>query len=69
MYKNQKTYKPSNWVGTVMLKMCEVLERPSKKGGFCFKLFHPLDHPIWAPKVDFHLFCPKQIFLNFILDN
>ncbi|KAH7645527.1 oxysterol-binding protein-related protein 8 isoform X4 [Dermatophagoides farinae] len=50
MFKNQKTYKPSNWVGTVMLKMCEVLERPSKKGGFCFKLFHPLDHPIWAPK-------------------
>ncbi|KAF7494072.1 Oxysterol-binding protein-related protein 8 [Sarcoptes scabiei] len=50
LYKNQKTYKSSNWIGTVMLKMCELLERPSKKNGFCFKLFHPLEHPIWSPK-------------------
>ena len=50
LYKNQKTHKSSNWIGTVMLKMCELIERPSKKNGFCFKLFHPLDHPIWSPK-------------------
>lgn len=62
LYKNQKTHKSSNWVGTVMLKMCELLERPSKKNGFCFKLFHPLDHPIWSPKVIF------GICLNFIIN-
>ncbi|KAI2799437.1 hypothetical protein BLOT_014864, partial [Blomia tropicalis] len=50
LYKNQKTYKSSNWIGSVMLKMCELIERPSKKNGFCFKLFHPLEHPIWSPK-------------------
>lgn len=27
-----------------------MIERPSKKDGFCFKLFHPLDQSIWAPK-------------------
>lgn len=51
LYKSQKTHKSSNWIGSVMLKMCELIERPSKKNGFCFKLFHPLEHPIWSPKV------------------
>ncbi|XP_017871370.1 PREDICTED: oxysterol-binding protein-related protein 8 isoform X3 [Drosophila arizonae] len=49
IYKSQKT-KSSHWVGTVMLTSCQVIERPSKKDGFCFKLFHPLDQPIWAPR-------------------
>ena len=30
--------------------MCTLIERPSKKDGFCFKLYHPLDQSIWAPK-------------------
>lgn len=30
--------------------MCKLIERPSKKDGFCFKLYHPLDQSIWAPK-------------------
>uniref|UniRef100_A0AAQ4R798 Oxysterol-binding protein n=1 Tax=Gasterosteus aculeatus aculeatus TaxID=481459 RepID=A0AAQ4R798_GASAC len=39
-----KTHKNGQWVGTVLLNACELIERPSKKDGFCFKLFHPLEH-------------------------
>ncbi|XP_017141653.1 oxysterol-binding protein-related protein 8 isoform X6 [Drosophila miranda] len=49
IYKSQKT-KSSHWVGTVMLTACQVIERPSKKDGFCFKLFHPMEQSIWAPR-------------------
>lgn len=47
LYKNPKV-KSSNWVGTVILTSCQVIERPSKKDGFCFKLFNPLDQSIWT---------------------
>ncbi|KRY53188.1 Oxysterol-binding protein-related protein 8 [Trichinella britovi] len=50
IYKNQKTHKHGHWIGTVLLNCCELIERPSKKGGFCFKLFHPLDQSIWAAR-------------------
>ena len=43
--------KSSHWIGTVLLTSCELLERPSKKDGFCFKVFHPLNQSIWATKV------------------
>lgn len=46
-----KTHKNGQWVGTVLLNACELIERPSKKDGFCFKLFHPLEQSIWAVKV------------------
>lgn len=46
-----KTPKVGQWVGTVLLHCCELIERPSKKDGFCFKLFHPLDQSVWAMKV------------------
>lgn len=49
LYKTPKV-KSSHWVGTVLLTSCQVIERPSKKDGFCFKLFHPLDQSIWAPR-------------------
>ncbi|KMQ97379.1 oxysterol-binding protein 8 [Lasius niger] len=49
LYKNPKT-KSNHWVGTVLLNTCQVIERPSKKDGFCFKLFHPLEQSIWAPR-------------------
>lgn len=49
LYKNPKI-KSNNWIATVLLNTCQVIERPSKKDGFCFKLFHPLDQSIWAPK-------------------
>ncbi|XP_049330078.1 oxysterol-binding protein-related protein 8 isoform X5 [Astyanax mexicanus] len=45
-----KTHKNGQWVGTVLLSACELIERPSKKDGFCFKLFHPLEQSIWAVK-------------------
>ena len=41
------------WVGTVILNGCEIIERPSKKEGFCFKIYHPLQNYIWATKVTF----------------
>ncbi|XP_053211143.1 oxysterol-binding protein-related protein 8-like [Panonychus citri] len=50
LYKNSKTHKSGYWVGTILLNMCEIIERPSKKDGFCFKLFNPLDQTIWAPR-------------------
>lgn len=46
-----KTPKADHWVGTVLLSACKLIERPSKKDGFCFKLYHPLDKSIWAVKV------------------
>ena len=49
-----KTHKNGQWVGTVLLSACELIERPSKKDGFCFKLFHPLEQSIWAVKVTIH---------------
>ncbi|XP_066967244.1 oxysterol-binding protein-related protein 8 isoform X21 [Macrobrachium rosenbergii] len=49
LYKSAKV-KNSHWVGTVLLNTCELIERPSKKDGFCFKLFHPLEQSIWATK-------------------
>lgn len=43
-------FQSNHWVGTVLLNACQVIERPSKKDGFCFKLFHPLDQSIWSPR-------------------
>ncbi|KAM9221444.1 oxysterol-binding protein-related protein 5 isoform 2-T2 [Dugong dugon] len=45
-----KTPSVGQWVGTVLLHCCQLIERPSKKDGFCFKLFHPLDQSVWAVK-------------------
>ncbi|XP_007893540.1 oxysterol-binding protein-related protein 8 isoform X4 [Callorhinchus milii] len=45
-----KTPKNGQWVGTVLLNACELIERPSKKDGFCFKVFHPLEQSVWAVK-------------------
>ncbi|KAF3426460.1 hypothetical protein E2986_04590 [Frieseomelitta varia] len=53
LYKSPKTkvlIYSNHWVGTVLLNTCQVIERPSKKDGFCFKLFHPLEQSIWAPR-------------------
>ncbi|XP_007561470.1 oxysterol-binding protein-related protein 5 isoform X1 [Poecilia formosa] len=45
-----KTPTPDHWVGTILLSACKLIERPSKKDGFCFKLYHPLEKSIWAVK-------------------
>ncbi|XP_017768264.1 PREDICTED: oxysterol-binding protein-related protein 8 isoform X2 [Nicrophorus vespilloides] len=49
LYKSAKC-KSNHWVGTILLNSCKVIERPSKKDGFCFKLYNPLDLSIWAPR-------------------
>ena len=49
LFKSDKM-KPGQWVGTILLNSCQLLERPSKKHGFCFKIFHPLERSIWASK-------------------
>lgn len=49
LYKSPKC-KSNHWVGTIHLNSCKVIERPSKKDGFCFKLYNPLDQTIWAPR-------------------
>eukprot|EP00051_Salpingoeca_urceolata_P016102 m.212515 g.212515 ORF g.212515 m.212515 type:complete len:827 (+) comp18590_c0_seq2:285-2765(+) len=46
-------YKESNhsdWVGTLLLAGCQVVERPSKKDGFCFKIFNAYRSNIHAEK-------------------
>ncbi|XP_039592849.1 oxysterol-binding protein-related protein 5 isoform X3 [Polypterus senegalus] len=45
-----KTPKVDHWVGTILLSACKLIERPSKKDGFCFKLYHPMDKSIWTMK-------------------
>uniref|UniRef100_A0A8C5P5N7 Oxysterol-binding protein n=1 Tax=Jaculus jaculus TaxID=51337 RepID=A0A8C5P5N7_JACJA len=60
-----KTQKNGQWVGTVLLNACEIIERPSKKDGFCFKLFHPLEQSIWAvKKVKMTICCSLFIYLR-----
>ncbi|CAF1326772.1 unnamed protein product, partial [Adineta ricciae] len=49
LYRNPPS-KNGVWVGTVVLSSCEVIQRPSKKPGFCFKIWHPLEKSIWAQK-------------------
>ncbi len=49
LYKSDKL-KTGQWIGSILLNSCQLLERPSKKHGFCFKLFHPMEKSIWASK-------------------
>ena len=53
----------SHWIGTIILSTCELIERPSKKDGFCFKLFHPMDQSIWAAKgkCNYRLIAGRQL--------
>ena len=41
-------HKSGQWIGTVLLNITNTIERPSKKHGFCFKLFNVTDQNIWA---------------------
>ncbi|OAF68597.1 hypothetical protein A3Q56_03694, partial [Intoshia linei] len=47
LYKSDTNRK---WIGTILLNTCEVIERPSKKDGFCFKLNSPINSSIWATR-------------------
>ncbi|XP_055333695.1 oxysterol-binding protein-related protein 8-like isoform X2 [Paramacrobiotus metropolitanus] len=52
LYKNERLNETTEsiWVGTILLNICRIIERPSKKEGFCFKIYHPLDQNIWTNK-------------------
>lgn len=43
-------FQHGQWIGSILLNMCSLIERPSKKNGFCFKLFNPSDRYIWASR-------------------
>ena len=45
-----KNSKQKSWIGTVLLASVEIIERPSKKQGMCFKIYHVLNQSIWASK-------------------
>lgn len=47
MYADDKF---SEWTASVLLSGCVVVERPTKKSGFCFKIHHPLGHPIYLAR-------------------
>nr|CAB3264584.1 oxysterol-binding protein-related protein 8 [Phallusia mammillata] len=47
LYKNSKE---KTWIGTVSLASVEIIERPSKKDGFCFKIYNTMDQCMWASK-------------------
>ncbi|CAF0843371.1 unnamed protein product [Didymodactylos carnosus] len=45
--------RPLEKVGSsddLLFSSCQVIQRPSKKPGFCFKIFHPLEKSIWSAK-------------------
>ncbi|KJE95179.1 oxysterol binding protein [Capsaspora owczarzaki ATCC 30864] len=46
-YKDEKR---TEWSGSVLLNGAEVIERPTKKTGFCFKIYHPLEHTIYSTR-------------------
>ena len=46
-----KEAKHDDWLGTILLSGGQVMHRPSKKDGYCFKFVHPLRHAIHAQKV------------------
>ena len=45
-----KDPKDRDWIGTIFLHGCMVTERPSKKDGFCFKIYHPYQNQIYGSK-------------------
>ena len=51
MYINHATNNKHIFLTAIFsLHIGSSVERPSKKDGFCFKLFHPMDQSIWASK-------------------
>eukprot|EP00123_Amoebidium_parasiticum_P018492 comp24222_c1_seq6/m.44603 comp24222_c1_seq6/g.44603 ORF comp24222_c1_seq6/g.44603 comp24222_c1_seq6/m.44603 type:complete len:278 (-) comp24222_c1_seq6:373-1206(-) len=39
-----------DWLGTINLTGCQIIHRPSKKEGYCFKIFHPAGRSMYATK-------------------
>lgn len=47
IYTSQEAQKKHR-LGVVLLSVCQVLKRPTKKEGFCFKLINPFGCSVWA---------------------
>lgn len=47
LYTSQEALKKHR-LGVVLLSVCQVIKRPTKKDGFCFKLINPLGCSVWA---------------------
>lgn len=47
MYTSQEAQKKHR-LGVVLLSICQVMRRPTKKEGFCFKLINPFGCSVWA---------------------
>lgn len=47
LYKSQEAQKKHR-IGIVVLSVCQVMTRPSKKEGFCFKIFSRFKTSIWT---------------------
>ena len=48
-----------NQIGIISLKICQIIERPTKKEGFCFKLFSPIGKNIWLKNSKLNLVLPQ----------
>lgn len=48
-----------NQIGIISLMICQIIERPTKKEGFCFKLFSPLGENIWLKHSALNLVLPQ----------
>lgn len=47
LYTSQEAQKKHRF-GVVLLSVCQIIIRPTKKEGFCFKLLNPFDCSVWA---------------------
>lgn len=47
IYTSQEAQKKHR-LGVVLLSVCQVINRPTKKEGFCFKLINPFGYSVWA---------------------
>lgn len=47
MYNSQEAQKKHR-LGVLLLSVCQVMNRPTKKEGFCFKLINPFGCSVWA---------------------
>ncbi|XP_075263218.1 oxysterol-binding protein-related protein 8-like isoform X3 [Convolutriloba macropyga] len=50
VYKNQNMQRRVGWVGTILLSSVYIIERPTQREGFCFKLIHCLNKSLWVNK-------------------
>ena len=50
VYKNENMQRRIGWVGTILLSSVYIIERPTQREGFCFKLIHCLNKSLWVNK-------------------